>query len=101
LLSVDVFSGEGVLLLHRVLRASDFDPSGAYRSFALPFQSPFYNRWSYPVYAQVNSSGLADTWISEVTVIVDGARTWGVVGAWIAIIGLLVVGFNWRVHNHG
>jgi glycosyltransferase involved in cell wall biosynthesis len=99
LLSVDVFSGEGVLLLHRVLRASDFDPSGAYRSFALPFQSPFYNRWGNPVYAQVNSSGLADTWISAVTVTVDGARTWGVVAAWIAIIGLLVVAFNWRAHS--
>ncbi len=95
LLSADVFSGEGVLLLHHVLNGSDFPANGAYASFALPFQSPFYNKWSYPVYAQVTSSGLAETWVSSLTVTVDAGRTWAVTGLWVGLIALAIVGFNW------
>ncbi|HLF26096.1 MAG TPA: hypothetical protein VJG32_07160 [Anaerolineae bacterium] len=96
LLSIDVFSGEGVFLLHRILNGSDFPADGAYRSFALPFESPFYNKWSYPVYAQVTSSGLAETWVSGMTVAIDGGRTWAVTGIWIGLIALAVFAFNRR-----
>jgi len=94
LLSADVFSGEGVLLLHRVLNRSDFAGESSYRSFALPFRSPFYNKWSYPVYVQISSSGLADVWVSALTVTADAGPTWGVTGAWIGLIGLAVFAFN-------
>jgi hypothetical protein len=96
LLLVDVFSGEGVMLLHRVLNASDFAPDGTYHTFVLPFESPFYNKWSYPVYAQVTASGLAKTWVSGMRVALDASRLWGVTGLWIGVIGLAIVGFNWR-----
>ncbi|MGH2591966.1 MAG: hypothetical protein ACRDGG_00450 [Anaerolineae bacterium] len=95
LLSIDVFSGEGVFLLHHVLKGSDFPPDGSYRSFALPFQSPFYNKWSYPVYAQVSTSGLAEMWVSTLSVALDADRTWGVTGVWVGLIGLAIVAFNW------
>jgi len=94
LLSVEVFSGEGLILLHRVLTASDFVEDGAYRSFAVPFESPFYNKWSYPVYAQISSSGLAEVWVSDLSVSPDAGPTWGKVALWVALIGWVVVAFN-------
>jgi hypothetical protein len=93
-LSIDVFSAEGVILLHHVLNASDFPAESQYAPFALPFQSPFYNKWSYPVYAQVTTSGLVETWVSALIVDMDAGRTWGVIGVWVGLIGLALIAFN-------
>ncbi|HZY44537.1 MAG TPA: hypothetical protein VFF70_07290, partial [Anaerolineae bacterium] len=46
LLSIDVFSAEGVSLKHQLLSGADFAADGSYRSFSVAFDQPFYNKWT-------------------------------------------------------
>jgi hypothetical protein len=99
-LSIDIFSGEGVSLKHQVLRGTDFAADGSYRSFSLGFDEPFYNKWTYPVYAQISSSGLAETWLTTLSIAPEPLHLWGVSGAWLSLIALSVIAFNKRAHSN-
>jgi hypothetical protein len=96
LLTIDVSSGDGVTLLHKVLTGADFDGGDQYRSFSIAFDQPFYNKWSYPLYLQVTCSGLAEIWLTSITILPEPFRLWGLSGVWLAAIVLIVVIANRR-----
>ncbi|MFQ5410352.1 MAG: hypothetical protein ACE5FI_18225, partial [Anaerolineales bacterium] len=98
----DVSSSEdGRSLLHAQISPADADDATGVADFALPYFNPYYNRWDFPFYLDIQTTGATDVRLSPILIEPDPAETNKRVGAWLAGIGLLVVLFaapagSWR-----
>jgi hypothetical protein len=100
IVTIDFSTGDGVNLLHRVLSGADFPTGTAFQLFSIPFEQPFYNKWSYPLYLQVTSSGLAEVEMNAINITPQPLRLWGVSGLWLAAIAVIVFVTNRRMTAH-
>jgi hypothetical protein len=88
-LGFDIYSSEtGLPLLHTDVRAADADASGAV-DIAFPFFNPYLNKWDFPFYLDIQSTGAADVRLSPLLLEPDPLPTYLRVGAWVAGIVML------------
>ncbi|MEK7278628.1 MAG: hypothetical protein AAB427_14845, partial [Chloroflexota bacterium] len=57
-LAFDIYSSEsGIPLLHAEARPADADPATGIVNIAAKFYNPYYNKWDFPLYLDVQSTG--------------------------------------------
>jgi hypothetical protein len=94
LVSLDVFSAEGLPLVHSGWLARDLY-GDTLRRASVEFDNPYFDRWGFPLTLQVATSGNADLLLSAITFEPENATTWVRAAIWImAILGLLAL-LNW------
>ncbi len=104
----DIYSSEsGIPLLHaeaiatiaslRVAiesnRPADADPATGVANLAFHFYNPYYNKWDFPMYLDIQTTGLADAQLSWILFEPDPVETTKRVAAWAGGILLLTAGF--------
>lgn len=94
LLTLDLYSAEGLQLLHSTLRAADLSTGHAPQAFSLNLNNPYLDRWTFPLTLQVATSGAADLWLGPLTFDPDTPLTWLRIAAWVALVLVLIAWFN-------
>jgi hypothetical protein len=90
-LSVDVFSSEsGIPLAHDDVRA---DPASALVDVEVPFFNPYFDKWNFPLYVDVRTTGAADVRLSWLLFEPDPVAIYTRVGLWAGGIALLTIAF--------
>ncbi len=91
----DVSSSEdGRALLHTELPLSEADPTTGVLAFAIPFFNPYYDKWSFPFYFDIQTTGASDVRLSPILFEPDPLETNKRVAAWLGGIGLLTLAFG-------
>ncbi len=86
LLTLDIYSAEGLPLLHTGWSGKDLGTASALRELVVPFDNPYFDRWSFPLTLQVSTTGAAEIWLSSVTFEPDTATTWARIAVWVALV---------------
>jgi hypothetical protein len=93
-LAFDIYSSEsGIPLMHAEARPADADPATGVVNLALRFYDPYYNKWDFPMYLDIRTTGAADVQLSWILFEPDPAETFKRVTAWAGGILLLTVMF--------
>lgn len=93
-LAFDIYSSEsGIPLLHAEARPADADPATGVVNLAFGFYDPYYNKWDFPIYLDIQTTGLADVQLSWLLFEPDPVETTKRVAAWAGGILLLTAGF--------
>ena len=83
-LTFDIYSSEsGIPLMHADVRPADADPVRGVANLALHFYDPYYNKWDFPMYLDIQTTGAADAQLSWVLFEPDPAETYKRVAAWL------------------
>ncbi len=99
-LGFDIYSSEtGIPLLHADVRAADINPATGTADLAFPFFNPYLNKWDFPFYLDIQSTGAADVRLSPLLLEPDPWPTYlRVVGWLMVILGLTVTLAGPRPH---
>jgi hypothetical protein len=92
-LVLDVYSAEGLPLVHTVWRGGDL-PAETFAPLAVEFDNPYYDRWSFPLTLEVTTTGAASLTMSALYFDPDNATTWLRIAVWVAGIFALVLLMN-------
>lgn len=93
-LTFDIYSSEsGIPLMHADVRPADADPATGVADVAIRFYDPYYNKWDFPMYLDIQSTGAADVQLSWLLFEPDPAETYIRVAAWLGGILLLTICF--------
>ena len=93
-LAFDIYSSEsGIPLMHAEARPADADPATGVVNLAFRFYDPYYNKWDFPMYLDIQATGAADVQLSWILFEPDPAETTKRVAAWAGGILLLAMGF--------
>lgn len=91
-LNFDVYSSEsGIPLMHYAVRPADADPATGIANLRMHFYNPYFDKWNFPLYFDISTTGAADVQLSWVLFEPDPAQTYLRVAAWLGLI--LVVTF--------
>lgn len=89
-LGFDIYSSEtGIPLLHADVRAADVDLATYTADLAFPFFNPYLNKWDFPFYLDIQTTGVAEVRLSPLLLEPDPLPTYARVAGWVA---LLVIG---------
>lgn len=95
-LGFDIYSSEtGRPLLHGDVHGADFSRTTSTADIALEFFNPYLNKWDFPFYLDIRSSGLAEVRLSPLLLEPNPLPTYGRAAGWAAGIVLLTVLFGW------
>jgi len=97
-LSLDLYSAEGVPLVHSSWRASELK-NGSLERVALDFDNPYFDRWGFPLTLQVTTTGEAELMLSAMRFDPDNSTTWLRAGIWIAFILTIILVLNLDLLN--
>lgn len=92
-LNLDVFTAEGLPLLHSELRANELR-ADSLRDITLIFDNPNFDRWGFPLTLQVTTTGQAEIFLGAITFDPDTFLTWLRVGIWLASILVIILVLN-------
>lgn len=102
-LTLDLFSVEGLSIVHSEWNARELQASGVLPNTQQPpathpvvveFDNPYFDRWSSPLTLQLASTGNAELTVSGLRFEPDNATTWLRAASWvIGLLGVIVV-FN-------
>ena len=93
-LTFDIYSSEsGIPLLHAEVQPTKADPATGVVNVAASFYNPYYDKWDFPAYLDVRTTGAADVRLSWLLFEPDPVETYKRVGAWLAAIALLTIWF--------
>lgn len=90
-LQFDVFSSEsGIPLSHADIAV---DPSRPVVDLNIPFYNPYYDKWNFPLYLDVRTTGAAAVRLSYLLIEPDPLETYPRVAVWVLAIVLLTFVF--------
>ncbi len=90
----DIYSSEsGIPLMHAEARPADADPATGVVNLAFRFYNPYYNKWDFPMYLDIQTTGAADAQLSWLLFEPDPVETYMRGAAWAGGILLLTMGF--------
>ncbi len=93
-LAFDIYSSEsGIPLMHAEARPADADPATGVVNLAFRFYDPYYNKWDFPIYLDIQTTGAADVQLSWLLFEPDPVETYKRVAAWAGGILLLTAMF--------
>ncbi len=93
-LAFDIYSSEsGIPLMHAEARPADADPATGVVNLAFRFYDPYYNKWDFPMYLDVQTTAAADVQLSWLLFEPDPLETYKRVAAWAGGILLLTMSF--------
>ena len=93
-LAFDLYSSEsGIPLMHAEARPADADPATGVANLAFHFYNPYYNKWDFPMYLDIQTTAAADAQLSWILFEPDPVETTKRVVAWAGGILLLTAGF--------
>jgi len=88
----DIYSSEsGIPLMHADVRPADADPATGVVNLAIRFYDPYYNKWDFPMYLDVQTTGAADVQLSWLLFEPDPVETYKRVAGWLGAILMLTV----------
>jgi hypothetical protein len=91
-LTLDIFSAEGLPIVHTTWRAADFAQHDSLQPFVINFDNPYYEHWVLPLIVQMTTSGNADVSLGVLLFNPDTFITWLRIGIWVALVfGLILV----------
>ena len=93
LLLLDVYSAEGLPIVHASWRANELKTNSLER-VAVEFDNPYFDRWGFPLTLQVMTTGEAEFLLSAIEITPDNATTWLRAGIWLAVIAAVIVLLN-------
>jgi hypothetical protein len=97
-LSFDIYSSEtGVPLLHTDVRPAEADATTGTVNLAVPFFNPYLNKWDFPFYLDIQTTGAMGVRLSPLLIEADPVQTYGRVGAWV--LGLMALAVFFRPHG--
>ena len=90
-LQFDIFSSEsGIPLVHADVPV---DPAQPVVDINIPFYNPYYDKWNFPLYVDVRTTGAAAVRLSYLLFEPDPAEIYPRVAAWVLGIALLTLVF--------
>ncbi len=89
LVTLDVFSAEGLPLVHSSWSAQEL-ASDSLQPIAIYFDNPYFDRWGFPLTLQVTTTGDAELDLSALTFDPNTPTTWLRAALWVALIGALI-----------
>lgn len=93
-LAFDIFSSEsGIPIMHHDVRAADADPATGAINLAMRFYNPYFDKWNFPLYLDIQVTGAADVQLSWVLFEPDPFETYKRVAAWAGGVIALTVWF--------
>jgi hypothetical protein len=94
LLTLDIFSSEGLQIAHASWRGADWTERGVLQPFVVNFDNPYFDHWTFPLSLQVATTGQSDLRLGAFTFDPDTAKTWARAAVWVGLVLLLVVLLN-------
>lgn len=98
LLELDVYSSEGLPLLHSTWQTGALDNASLQR-VAVEFDNPYFDRWGFPLTLEVATTGAADLTLSVIRFDPDNATTWLRAAVWLSLVLAIVVLLNLDLLN--
>ena len=90
----DVYSSEsGIPLAHADVRPAEVDPATRTVNISIPFYNPYFDKWNFPLYVDVRSTGVASARLSWLLFEPNPAEIYKPVLVWGALILGLTVWF--------
>ncbi len=98
LLLLDVYSAEGLPIVHASWRANELKNNSLER-VAVEFDNPYFDRWGFPLTLQVMTTGETELLLSAIEITPDNAATWLRAGIWLALITAIILVLNLDLPN--
>lgn len=94
LLTLDIFSAEGLQIAHASWSGADWNGRGVLQPFVVNFDDPYLDHWTFPLSLQVVTTGQSDLRIGAFRFDPDTVKTWTRAAIWVGLVLLLVLLLN-------